>query len=133
MIHVTWSFESLDTAWRRKSRFFYGDRKINEKPAVSQFCPANPPANATELDTRFKSGQTHSIEKSRGDHTIHNHPLAALKSGDRCPSLWPNDSINYALIVAELTQATLHSCNRRIVVNVVRTVVRVTVGITAVV
>src|SRR5919198_501272 len=99
------------------------------RPAASQFLSCEPPANRIGLDTRFKSGQTHSVEKSRGDHTIHHHPVGAFKSGDRCPGLWPDHSINYAVIEVELTQAALHRCNRCNVVSIPWLVVRVTVGI----
>src|SRR5947207_12539991 len=102
-------------------------------PAASQFLFCEPPDNGIELDIRFKSGQTYSVKKSRGDYTIHNHPMSALKTSDRCLSLWPDNSINYALIVAELTQAALYRCNRCNVVSIPRLVVRVTARITPIV
>ena len=100
------------------------------RPAASQFLLCEPPDNGIELHIWFKSGQTYSVKKSRGDYTIHNHPMSALKTSDRCPSLWPDNSINYALIVAELTQAALYRCNRCNVVSIPRLVVRVTARIT---
>jgi len=92
-----------------------------------------PPANGDESVFASNSAESYSVQKSCGDYAIHNHSMSALKTSNGCPSLWPDNPINYAMIIAELTQAALHDCNRCSIVPITRLVVRVAAGITPVV
>src|SRR5215469_10838846 len=75
--------------------------------------------------TLGSSGETDSVEKSSGNHTVDAHPISTLKGRDGSAGLWPHNAINHAVIVAKPTQAALDRCNRCRVITIPWLVVRV--------
>ena len=60
----------------------------------------------------FRLTQPQSIEQRSANSRVYDQPISVFKSRDRATGLWPDDSVDYAVVIPELAKAPLHGSNQ---------------------
>jgi hypothetical protein len=59
----------------------------------------------------FRLSQPQTVEQGSANRSVHGQAISTFKSRNGAPSLWSNNSIDYAVVITELAKTPLHSCN----------------------
>ena len=63
-------------------------------------------------DGSFRLTQPQCVEQRPADSPVYDQAISAFKRRDGATGLWADDSIDRAMVVPQLAEASLHSCNQ---------------------
>ena len=63
-------------------------------------------------DGSFRLTQPQCVEQRPANSRVYDQAISAFKSRDRATGLRPDDSVDYAVVITELAEASLHGCNQ---------------------
>jgi hypothetical protein len=63
-------------------------------------------------DGSFRLTQPHSVEQRSANPPVYDQAISAFKRRDGATGSWSGDSIDYAMVIAELPKAPLHGSDQ---------------------